>query len=42
MNGVLGRDSALVKLYWAGTTWANEMNFDDLRSTLCFITPRGL
>ena len=27
MNGVLGHDSALVRLYWAGTTWDNEMNF---------------
>ena len=27
MNGVLGHNSALVKLYWAGATWANEMNF---------------
>ena len=29
MNGVLGHDSryALVRLYWAGTTWADEMNF---------------
>ena len=24
MNGVLGHNSAL---YWAGTTWANEVNF---------------
>ena len=27
LNGVLGRDSVLVRLYWAGTTWAYEMNF---------------
>ena len=26
MNGVSGHDSAPVRLYWAGTTWANEMN----------------
>ena len=27
MNGVLGHDSALVWLYWAGATWDIEMNF---------------
>ena len=27
MNGVLGHDSELVRLYRAGTNWANEMNF---------------
>ena len=27
MNGVLGHDSALVRLYWGGTTWANEVKF---------------
>ena len=27
MNGVLGHDSELGRLYWAGATWANEMNF---------------
>ena len=29
MNGVLGYESALVRLYWAGpgTTWGNGMNF---------------
>ena len=26
MNGASGHDSALVRLYWEGTTWANEMN----------------
>ena len=26
VNGALGHDSALIRLYWAGTTWANEMN----------------
>ena len=26
MNGLLGHDSALVRLYWAGATWVNEMN----------------
>ena len=26
MIGVLGHDSILVRLYWAGTTWANEVN----------------
>ena len=25
VNGVLGHDTALARLYW--TTWANEMNF---------------
>ena len=24
MNGVLGHDSALVRLYWSGTTWDNN------------------
>ena len=27
MNGVLGHDSAIARLYWAGTIWANEMSF---------------
>ena len=27
MIGVLGHDSALVRLYWVGATGANEMNF---------------
>ena len=27
MNGVLGHDSALVRLYWAGATRANETDF---------------
>ena len=27
MNGVLGHNSAFVGLYWAGTTWAKDMNF---------------
>ena len=27
MNGVLGHVSALERLYLAGDTWANEMNF---------------
>ena len=27
MNGVLGHESALVSLYWAGDNWANGMNF---------------
>ena len=26
MNVGLGHDSAFIRLYWAGTTWANEMN----------------
>ena len=27
MNAVLGHDSALVRLYWAGVNLGNEMNF---------------
>ena len=27
MNGVFGHNSALVRQYWAGTNWANEMIF---------------
>ena len=27
LNGVLGHYSALIRLYWAGITWANEINF---------------
>ena len=27
MIGVLGLNSTLVMLYWAGLTWVNEMNF---------------
>ena len=27
MIGALGHDSALVRLYWTGTTWANQMSF---------------
>ena len=27
MEGVLGHNSTLVRLYWARLTWANEMNF---------------
>ena len=27
MNGVLGHDSVLIRLYWAGATWGNEVNF---------------
>ena len=27
MNDVLGHDSALLRIYWLETTWANEMNF---------------
>ena len=34
MNGVLVYDSALVRLYWAGATWANEIN-------LLWIMPQG-
>ena len=26
INGVLGNDSVLLRLYWAATTWTNEMN----------------
>ena len=27
MNGILGHDFALLRLYWGRATWANEMNF---------------
>ena len=27
MNGVLSHHFATVRLYWAGDTWADEMNF---------------
>ena len=27
MNGILGDDSALVELYFAGATWTNETNY---------------
>ena len=27
MIGVLGHDSVLIRLYWQGTTWANEITF---------------
>ena len=37
MNGVLCHDSTLLRIYWAGATWANQMNFvmnDDPRCSI--------